>query len=148
MKKLVLIAVAGMALFATPAHAKDRELVCEGPVMTGTATFQRVNGVVHKLRVEGLVGTNCPFTSIGRYGDVGKQILKQCSDTDLCRVTAIVGKVDGRSLVGIPGCCELWIKKVIRIDVPCGPRSQPAIEIDSKYGCEDEDNPLNSGKRP
>jgi hypothetical protein len=113
--KLLLIAATLLA-FTGVAHA-DHTMVCDGSAVIGTAVFQKVNGVNTKLRVEGRIG-QCPFSTTGRYGEAGRQIVGACAETQ-CRVTAIVGKVSGRELVGIAACCELWIKRVVRVETIC-----------------------------
>jgi hypothetical protein len=47
--------------------------------------------------------------------EAGKAIVDYCGERS-CTVAAMVGKVAGKDLVGIPACCDLWIKKVLHMD--------------------------------
>jgi hypothetical protein len=103
MKKIIFV-IAVLASGLVPVHAKDQVMVCEGTVVPGTATFQKINGIIHKIRVEGMIG-KCPFTNTN---DAGKQISKYClGDDGPCRVTAIVDN-------------NFWIKKIIKMELSCG----------------------------
>jgi hypothetical protein len=104
----------GAALLAPSAQASaDTLTTCEGEVVTGTNVFQKINGRLAKIPVEGRIG-DCPFSITGPYKAAGDAILSACGDGEKCKVSAEVGRV----AIDVAGCCELWIKRVVKAERP------------------------------
>ena len=73
--KTIFVICALLVAVIVPAMLKIKVIVCEGTVKL-VRNVSKKNESIHKLRVEGKI-KDCPFTSIGKYGNVGNRIIIQ-----------------------------------------------------------------------